>query len=74
MMALVSSSPVHDDERESATPLLLLRGRPVDHRAMMADSEPRVAAPSGLPGMGHTPGADWIRQEDRMLDVGDWVA
>lgn len=76
MIALVDSIPVHYEERGRGTPILMLHGRNADHRQMLADMEPLFAERTGwrriypdLPGMGRTPGADWIAHQDQVLDV-----
>lgn len=57
-------------------PVVLLHGTGVDHRLMSVAFEPVFANGAGwqrfypdLPGMGGTPGPDWITSEDGMLDV-----
>jgi pimeloyl-ACP methyl ester carboxylesterase len=54
----------------------MLHGLPTDHRHMMSDMEPLFEHRTGwkriypdLPGMGKTPGPDWINHQDQMLDV-----
>lgn len=76
MIADVNSLPVHYEERGIGTPILMLHGQPVDHRQMLADMEPLFVERMGwrriypdLPGMGRTPGADWVTHQDQMLDV-----
>ncbi len=60
----------------SGRPLIMLHGRPLDHRHMVAEMEPLFENRPGwrrvyldLPGMGRTPGPDWITNEDQMLSV-----
>lgn len=57
-------------------PIVMLHGMPTDHRHMVSDMEPLFHQHKGwkriypdLPGMGKTPGADWITTQDHMLDV-----
>lgn len=57
-------------------PIVLLHGRPADHRLMTVAFEPIFEDRPGwrriypdLPGMGRTPGADWIRSLDDVLDL-----
>src|ERR1051325_2083664 len=57
-------------------PIIMLHGSPVDHRHMVSDMEPLFNQHEGwkriypdLPGMGKTPGAEWITTQDQMLDV-----
>lgn len=76
LIADVNSLPIHYEELGSGTPILMLHGRPGDHRQMLADMEPMFADRTGwrricpdLPGMGRTPGADWITHQDQVLDV-----
>lgn len=76
MIALAESLPVHYQERGSGTPILMLHAREADHRQVLADMEPLFADRPGwrrlypdLPGMGRTPGAEWIAHQDRVLDV-----
>lgn len=76
MVALVGSLPVHYEVRGDGTPIVMLHGRGADHRQMLADMEPLFVERTGwrriypdLPGMGRTPGADWITRQDHVLDV-----
>ena len=76
MEATVRSIPVYYEEYGTGTPLLLLHGWPADHRHMVADMEPLFENRPGwrriypdLPGMGRTPGAEWITTQDHMLEV-----
>jgi pimeloyl-ACP methyl ester carboxylesterase len=57
-------------------PILLLHGYWLDHRQMLGCMEPVLEGRNGyrriyldLPGMGRTPGADWITNSDQMLEV-----
>jgi pimeloyl-ACP methyl ester carboxylesterase len=57
-------------------PILMLHGWPLDHRHMASDMEPLFAQRPGwrriypdLPGMGRTPGAAWITNQDQMLEI-----
>ena len=57
-------------------PLLLLHGWPLDHRHIANDMEPLFINRSGwrrlypdLPGMGKTPAANWITNQDQMLEL-----
>ncbi|HVO42544.1 MAG TPA: alpha/beta hydrolase [Aggregatilineales bacterium] len=57
-------------------PILMLHGWSGDHRLIMGDMEPLFMHRDGwkriypdLPGMGQTPGPDWITNGDHMLDV-----
>jgi len=67
---------IHYEITGEGRPLLMLHGRPVDHHYMAADMEPIFAQREGwkriypdLPGMGQTPGVNWITTEDQVLDV-----
>lgn len=57
-------------------PLLMLHGWPYDHTHMAFEMERHFTSRMGwqriyidLPGMGKTPGADWISSSDNVLDV-----
>jgi pimeloyl-ACP methyl ester carboxylesterase len=57
-------------------PIIMLHGWPLDHRHMMSELEPVFQHRDGwkrvypdLPGMGRTPGRDWITHQDQMLDI-----
>ncbi len=57
-------------------PIIMLHGWPLDHRHMVGDMEPLFKHRKGwkriypdLPGMGKTPGMDWITHQDQMLDI-----
>ena len=57
-------------------PIVMLPGRPSDHRVMLRFMEPLFAQRDGwlrlypdLPGTGRTPGADRLSTHDRMLDA-----
>jgi pimeloyl-ACP methyl ester carboxylesterase len=57
-------------------PLLVLHGWPADHLSMVEAFEPIFESREGwkrfypdLPGMGETPGEDWIKNQDDVLDV-----
>lgn len=57
-------------------PIIMLHGWPIDHRHMVSDMEPLFERREGwkriypdLPGMGNTPGMDWITHQDQMLDI-----
>ena len=67
---------VHYEIIGEGKPIIMLHGSPVDHRHMVSDMEPLFNQHTGwkriypdLPGMGKTPGADWITTQDQMLDV-----
>jgi pimeloyl-ACP methyl ester carboxylesterase len=57
-------------------PILMLHGWAGDHRPMVSAMEPHFERRAGwrriypdLPGMGQTPGPDWITNQDQVLDV-----
>lgn len=76
MECRVKDIPVYYEEIGAGRPLLMLHGSHADHREMTYIMEPLFEQRSGwrriypdLPGRGKTPGADWIRGEDQMLEV-----
>lgn len=76
METMVRSIPVYYEEYGVGIPVLMLHGWPSDHRYMAAIFEPLFENRSGwrriypdLPGMGKTPGAEWITRHDHMVEV-----
>jgi pimeloyl-ACP methyl ester carboxylesterase len=77
MECRVRDVPVYYEEFGAGRPVLLLHGRPGDHRYVAAHMEPVFAQRPGwrrlypdLPGMGgRTPGADWITRDDDLLEI-----
>jgi pimeloyl-ACP methyl ester carboxylesterase len=76
MECRVRDIPVHYEDIGEGHPIVMLHGWPCDHRQMIHQMEPLFAQRPGwrrlypdLPGMGRTPGADWITCQDDMLDV-----
>jgi len=76
MEAVVKNIPVYYEEYGTGIPILMLHGTPVDHRWMAANMEPIFQNRPGwrriypdLPGMGKTPGAEWITKHDQMVEV-----
>lgn len=76
MECLVRGVLVNYEEMGEGRPILMLHGWPADHRQMIYDMEPFFANRPGwrrlypdMPGMGRTPGADWIKSQDDMLEV-----
>lgn len=76
MECTVRGVPVHYEEYGTGRPLLMLHGWPGFHGFMTHHLEPLFAQRPGwrrlypdLPGMGETPGADWITSQDQMLEV-----
>jgi pimeloyl-ACP methyl ester carboxylesterase len=72
----VRDIPVYYEEVGAGRTLLMLHGWQADHRHMFHDMEPLFVQRAGwrrlypdLPGMGRTPGADWITCQDQMLEV-----
>jgi pimeloyl-ACP methyl ester carboxylesterase len=64
------------EETGAGKPLLILHGLPLDHRSVANDMEPVFANRSGwrrlypdLPGMGKTRAAEWITNQDQVLDL-----
>jgi len=57
-------------------PVIMLHGWPLDHRIMTRNFEPIFENRDGwkriypdLPGMGRTPGVDWVSSQDQILEV-----
>ncbi len=76
MQCQVKGIPVHYMEFGSGRPFFGLHGWPLDHRHMVEEFEPLFVNRPGwrriypdMPGMGKTPGADWITCQDQMLEV-----
>lgn len=76
MEAIIRTIPIYYEEYGAGRPVLMLHGWPTDHRHKVADFEPLFQNRSGwrriypdLPGMGRTPGAEWITHQDHMLEV-----
>ena len=72
----VRGIPVYYEDMGTGRPVLMLHGWPSDHHLMTYHMEPLFARRPGwrrlypdLPGMGKTPGADWIANQDDMLSV-----
>ena len=77
MEATIRGAPAFYDEIGAGAPIVILHGRPTDHRQTELFFEPVFAGRSGwrriypdLPGMGATPGPDWIASHE---DVVDWT-
>ena len=67
---------VHCEIFGEGRPIIMLHGWPLDHRHMVSDMESLFKRRDGwkriypdLPGMGRTPGMDWITHQDQMLDI-----
>ena len=76
MRCLVKGIPIHYQEYGEGTPLLMFHGWPADHRHMVDTFEPVFAESIGwkrvymdFPGMGETPSAEWITNQDDMLAI-----
>lgn len=76
MEVTVKGVPVYYEEYGEGIPLLLLHGKPVDHRWLAANTEKLFENRSGwrriypdLPGQGKTPGSDSLTTMDDILDV-----
>jgi pimeloyl-ACP methyl ester carboxylesterase len=76
MEVMVNSIPVYYEEYGKGIPVLMLHGRPSDHRHMVADMEPLFHNRAGfrrlypdMPGTGKTPGADQLTNLDKLLEV-----
>ena len=67
---------VHYKTFGEGKPIIMLHGWPLDHRIMESIMEPLFTSRDGwkriypdLPGMGETPGMDWITNQDQILDI-----
>ena len=67
---------IHYEMIGEGKPIIMLHGYGCDHRYMVSDMEPCFKHREGwkriypdLPGMGKTPGADWIGTQDQVLDL-----
>jgi pimeloyl-ACP methyl ester carboxylesterase len=67
---------VHYETFGEGIPIIMLHGWPNDHRIMVSAIEPIFNDRDGwkriypdLPGMGETPGMDWIIRQDQILDI-----
>jgi pimeloyl-ACP methyl ester carboxylesterase len=76
MKCEVEGIPVYYETFGEGRPILMLHGWSGDHRLIMGDMEPLFIHRNGwkriyfdLPGMGQTPGPDWITNGDHMLKV-----
>jgi len=76
MMTTVRGIPVHYLDEGEGRPIVLIHGRPGYHMGPARHFEPIFAERDGwrrlypdLPGMGLTPGADWITGQQDMLTV-----
>ena len=76
MQATIRGTPVNFEERGTGRPVLLVPGLGLDHRITIHHYEPLFAKRPGwrrihvdLPGVGGTPGPDWLTSDDQMLEV-----
>jgi pimeloyl-ACP methyl ester carboxylesterase len=76
MECTLENITIHYETFGEGRPIIMLHGWPVDHRHVLSYMEPLFNRREGwkriypdLPGMGKTPGADWITHQDQMLDI-----
>jgi pimeloyl-ACP methyl ester carboxylesterase len=76
MECLVGEIPVYYISHGQGRPILMIHGFGPDHRLMIGCMEPLFKNHHGwqriyfdLPGMGRTPGPEWLSNSDQMLDV-----
>ena len=67
---------IHYETFGEGKPIVMLHGWPIDHRVMVSTMEPIFQDHAGwkriypdLPGMGQTPGMDWITNQDQVLEI-----
>lgn len=67
---------IHYEMIGEGRPIVMLHGWPCDHRYMVSDMEPLFVQRNGwkriypdLPGMGKTPGMNWITTQDQVLEI-----
>ena len=70
--------PIFYETRGEGRPMLIMHGNPNDHKVMLNSYEPIFADKTGwrriyvdLPGMGNTPGADWIEGVEDVIEIMD---
>jgi len=76
MKCELEKTTVHYETFGEGKPIIMLHGWPLDHRVMVSTMEPLFKDRDGwkriypdLPGMGETPGMDWITCQDQILDI-----
>ncbi len=76
MECTLENISIYYEEIGSGRPIIMLHGWPLDHRSIYSDMEPIFLERKGwkriypdLPGMGRTPGGDWIKTQDHMLKI-----
>ena len=67
---------IYYEVKGEGRPVIMLHGMTLDHRHMVSAFEPIFANRRGwkriyfdLPGMGKTPGQDWIKNQDQVLEI-----
>ena len=76
MQCMINNLPIYYEEFGQGKPILCIHGFPENHLSMKGCFEPFFKDVPGyrriyldMPGMGKSPGADWIKNADDMLDV-----
>ncbi len=76
MKCQLENATIYYKSKGEGHPLIMIHGFTLDHRMMLGCMEPVFKNRRGwqriyfdMPGMGKTPGADWITNSDQMLDV-----
>ncbi|MCL2350346.1 MAG: alpha/beta hydrolase [Defluviitaleaceae bacterium] len=76
MEFIINDLPIYYEEHGQGKPVLCLHGFSYDMESIKGCMEPFFAGKPGykriyldMPGMGKTPGADWIKNADIMLDI-----
>ncbi len=76
MECKVRDITIHYEEFGTGHPILFLHGSPLDHRHMLDSFEPLFSTRAGwlriypdLPGMGKTRAAEWIVNQDQILEI-----
>jgi len=76
MICLIDDLPIYYEEHGRGKPILCVHGFTIDHRAMKGCMERVFLNTEGyrriyldMPGMGRTPGKDWVKNADIMLDI-----
>ena len=76
MICEINNLPIYYEEYGQGKPILCVHGFTIDHRALKGCMESVFEKVSGyrriyldLPGMGQTPGLDWVENADVMLEI-----
>ena len=76
MICEINNLPIYYEEYGQGKPILCVHGFTIDHRALKGCMEPVFEKVSGyrriyldLPGMGQTPGLEWVENADVMLEI-----